>query len=175
MEFDHPSTVQKHSRLLESQVEHDTAEQHRLSNTPILLAPVLSFAREQQPPAVFSHGLLASFSILSGPSEIRRALSEVQDRRIFSNTTAPSSTFICGSQGSGKSHTLSCLLENSLLNSDAAIVPELLTGLVCHYDTFLSDEGGSPCEAAFLASAGIPVRVLCSAANLRTIKVSKQI
>ncbi|CAN9170184.1 unnamed protein product [Alternaria alternata] len=41
------------------------------------------------------------------------------DRRLFFNVTTPSSIFICGSQGSGKSHTLSCLLENCLAISDA--------------------------------------------------------
>lgn len=32
------------------------------------------------------------------------------DARLFQNTNMPFSTFICGLQGSGKSHTLSCLL-----------------------------------------------------------------
>lgn len=32
------------------------------------------------------------------------------DRRLFLNTNIPWSTFICGVQGSGKSHTLSCLI-----------------------------------------------------------------
>ena len=38
----------------------------------------------------------------SAPSE--------KDRRLFHNTNIPFSAFICGLQGSGKSHTLSCLL-----------------------------------------------------------------
>lgn len=32
------------------------------------------------------------------------------------NTNGPSSVFLCGAQGSGKSYTLSCILENHLLN-----------------------------------------------------------
>lgn len=32
------------------------------------------------------------------------------DRRLFLNTNIPWSTFICGVQGSGKSHALSCLI-----------------------------------------------------------------
>ncbi|KFY67437.1 hypothetical protein V496_01628 [Pseudogymnoascus sp. VKM F-4515 (FW-2607)] len=95
----------------------------------------------------------------------------VQDPRIFFNVAAPSSTFICGSQGSGKSHTLSCLLENCLISSDANRLPRPLTGLVFHYDTFICDAGGSPCEAAFLSSdPKIKVRVLCSPTNFRTIQ-----
>ena len=34
----------------------------------------------------------------------------LQDTRIFLNTNIPSSFFVCGLQGSGKSHTLSTLL-----------------------------------------------------------------
>jgi hypothetical protein len=96
-----------------------------------------------------------------------------QDPRVFFNITVPSSTFICGSQGSGKSHTLSCLLENCLIPSAANKLPKPLAGLVFHYNTFTSNDGGSPCEAAFLAShLDIKVQVLCSPTNLRTMKVS---
>ncbi|KAF9249632.1 hypothetical protein DTO006G1_6702 [Penicillium roqueforti] len=43
--------------------------------------------------------------------------------------------------------------------------------VVFHYDTFICDNGGSPCEAAFLASnPDIKVRVLCAPTNLRTIQ-----
>ncbi|KAH7261681.1 hypothetical protein BKA59DRAFT_447931 [Fusarium tricinctum] len=72
--------------------------------------------------------------------------------RLFYNVAAPTSTFICGSQGSGKSHTLSTLLENCLIPSEANRLPHPLTGLVFHYDTFISDTGGMPCEAAYLSS-----------------------
>ena len=34
---------------------------------------------------------------------------------IMQNVHTPNSAFICGSQGSGKSYTLSCILENCLL------------------------------------------------------------
>jgi len=99
-------------------------------------------------------------------------MSSKQDPRIFFNIAAPSSTFICGSQGSGKSHTLSCLLENCPIPSEARTLPQPLTGLVFHYDTFIADGGGSPCEAAFLSSdLDIKVRVLCSPTNFRTSQV----
>jgi hypothetical protein len=95
------------------------------------------------------------------------------DRRLFFNVTTPSSIFICGSQGSGKSHTLSCLLENCLAISDATVLPKPLSALLFHYDAFISDDGGSPCEAAYLASlSGVKVRVICAPTNLRTIQVS---
>lgn len=98
------------------------------------------------------------------------------DPRIFYNIAAPSSVFICGSQGSGKSHTLSCLLENCLIQSCANVLPRPLTGMLFHYDTFMSDNGGEPCEAAYLASnRQVKVRILCAPTNIRTIQVGQHI
>lgn len=95
-----------------------------------------------------------------------------EDPRVFFNITPPSSTFICGSQGSRKSHTLSCILESCLIPSKAGQLRNPLTGIVFHYDTFISDTMGSPCEAAFLSShPDIEVRVLCAPTNLHAIKV----
>lgn len=63
-----------------------------------------------------------------------------------------------------------------LLESEAALLPMPLTGIVFHYDSFIGDSGGSPCEAAFLATEkDTGVRILCSPTNIRTIKVNKQI
>lgn len=98
-----------------------------------------------------------------------------KDPRLFFNVSSPSSTFICGSQGSGKSHTLSCILEGSIIPSKAGRLSNPLTAVVFHYDTFICDNGGSPCEAAFLASnPDIKVRVLCAPTNLRTIQVMRR-
>lgn len=94
------------------------------------------------------------------------------DPRVYYNMAAPSSTFICGSQGSGKSHTLNCLLENCIIPSQANVLPNPLTGIVFHYDPFFSDTGGSPCEAAYLSSHNSAnVRVLCPPTNFEQIKV----
>lgn len=89
-----------------------------------------------------------------------------QDDRLFLNTNAPWSAFICGSQGSGKSHTLSCILENVLLpDSGLGKLPNKLAGMVFHYDKFTSDASGQICEAAYLCSKGIQVNVLVSPSN----------
>ncbi|KFY05163.1 hypothetical protein O988_00214 [Pseudogymnoascus sp. VKM F-3808] len=129
-----------------------------VTTAPIFTMPVVEHAEAivdgKSLPAFPQYGLLAGLADAvrenlksEGPSH-----SSVQDPRIFFNVAAPSSTFICGSQDSGKSHTLSCLLENCLIPSDANRLPRPLTGLVFHYDTFICDAGGSPCEAAFLSS-----------------------
>lgn len=86
---------------------------------------------------------------------------------VLLNTKAPWSAFLCGSQGSGKSHTLSCMLENCLLN-DPSIGknPVLLAGLVLHYD---GSRGSGVCEAAYLCSK-VKTTVLVSASNYGNLK-----
>jgi hypothetical protein len=86
---------------------------------------------------------------------------------VLLNTDAPWSAFLCGSQGSGKSHTLSCMLENCLLD-DAQIGknPHPLAGLVLHYD---GSRGNGVCEAAYLCSK-VKTRVLVSASNYGNLK-----
>ncbi|KAJ5471858.1 hypothetical protein N7539_008801 [Penicillium diatomitis] len=139
-----------------------------------LLAPVLTGAVLNQPSlGPTQYGLLGGVKRIDTPSyptmndEVTK-----NDPRLFFNVSSPSSVFICGSQGTGKSHTLSCLLEGCLIPSKAGRLLSPLTVVVFHYDTFICDGGGSPCEAAFLSSRlDLKVRVLCAPTNLRTIKI----
>ena len=87
------------------------------------------------------------------------------DNRLFVNMNAPWSAFICGSQGSGKSHTLSCMLEAALKPSRLGKLPSPLAGMVFHYDKFTGFSASQICEAAYLGSTGIPVTVLVSPSN----------
>lgn len=170
-----------HLDLLRSRSGSGQQELQDVTTAPIFFMPVLKHAEAAAVAAVDSSPVFPQYGLLAGVTEgaLNEPKSEdgdkssIHDPRIFFNVAAPSSTFICGSQGSGKSHTLSCLLENCLISSDANKLPRPLTGLVFHYDTFISDGGGSPCEAAYLSSdPSIKVRVLCSPTNYRTIKVS---
>lgn len=82
---------------------------------------------------------------------------------IMLNVHAPNSAFICGSQGSGKSYTLNCLLENCLLvRACTSRLRQPLAGLVFHYDI---DSSGTVAETASLCSRGIKVTVLVSNSN----------
>lgn len=84
---------------------------------------------------------------------------------IMLNTASPSSTFICGSQGSGKSYTLACMLENYLLpDHDYGHMANPVAGVVFHYD---SEGSGSIAEVASLCSRGIKVRILASRSNYK--------
>ena len=84
---------------------------------------------------------------------------------VLLNTNSPWSAFLCGSQGSGKSHTLSCILENYLMASDRmqgiGKNPNPLASLVFHFD---KSQSSGVCEAAYLCS-DIPTTVLVSPSN----------
>lgn len=169
--------LQNHLRLLRQ--ESNQEELQELTASPVFTMTALKYAEslltDDSQHAFQQYGLLAGITDLLLHQHLRDSipLPMAEDPRIFFNVSAPSSTFICGSQGSGKSHTLSCLLENCLIPSEASNLPKPLTGLLFHYDTFISDHGGSPCEAAYRSSnPNITVRVLCSPTNFRTIQVS---
>ncbi|KAF9892011.1 hypothetical protein FE257_002975 [Aspergillus nanangensis] len=128
-----------------------TAPEHELDEAS--LAPIIAGSILDRPERLpDNNARTLQYGLLAGLSDALEAEALKFDPRLLFNVTSPSSTFICGSQGSGKSHTLSCLLENCLLPSQAGRLPNPLTGVVFHYDAFISDTQGSPCEAAFLSS-----------------------
>ncbi len=146
-----------------------TDELSEINTAPLFTHPVLKHAKKLATPA--SAPPFSQYGLLAGDVHSLRKSS--RDPRIFYNVATPSSVFICGSQGSGKSHTLSCILENCLIQSDRlGCLPRPLTGIVFHYDDYASDWSVAPCEAAYLGSdPAISVRVLCSPTNIRVIKV----
>ncbi|POR36349.1 Uncharacterized protein TPAR_03449 [Tolypocladium paradoxum] len=163
-------TLLSHLDLLQD--NDQTRDAGEVTGTPVFTETVRKYA-ESLPVNPFSqHGLLGGdVSKMAATTFTGSLMSAENDPRVYYNITAPSSVFICGSQGSGKSHTLSCLLENCLIPSEANVLPRPLTGIVFHFDTFISDTGGSPCEAAFLSShRGVNVRVLCPPTNVGQIK-----
>lgn len=122
------------------------------------------------PIAFPQYGLLGICQQSYGNQRFESEVLPIEDNFLMTNMNAPWSAFICGSQGSGKSHTLSCLLEASLLTSSlAGDNPKPLAGLVFHYDHFTSQESAQLCEAAYLCSSGVPVRVLVSPSNYATM------
>lgn len=87
---------------------------------------------------------------------------------ILLNTNSPNSVFLCGSQGSGKSYTLSCMLENHLCyDPSVGVQRQTIPGFVFHWDTNTS---GSLAEVASLCSRGIRVRLLVSWSNYQQMK-----
>lgn len=96
--------------------------------------------------------------------------------QLYVNTNAPFSAVVCGVQGSGKSHTVSLLLESMFIPNmrSTGTLQKPLSGLVLHFG-----EGGPssrPSEAAWISSSHIPgvqtpsVKVYVSRSSLNTMR-----
>ena len=170
----HDSLLFRGDGVLNSSAQNARLEEVR--TCPLFTADVLRVSADAAVSTVPSnslpqYGLLAGIQDICGrdagdPESIH---DESKDNRLFLNTNTPWSAFVCGSQGSGKSHTLSCMLEAAMLQSKApqklGELPHSLTGIVFHYDKFTGLSGNQMCEAAYLCSTGIPVKVLVSPAS----------
>ncbi|KAF2999505.1 hypothetical protein E8E13_008992 [Curvularia kusanoi] len=111
-----------------------------IQHAPVLDASIMSSDDRHVLP---QYGLLGSYG------EAR------EDKpKLVLNTNVPFSIFLCGVQGSGKSHTTSCILENSLISSRyLGKLQNPLSALVFSYAQFGGDGMGfTISEAAFLAS-----------------------
>jgi hypothetical protein len=168
------TSVKEHLRLLSPHTK--TLDDSELSGTPVFTEPVRQLGNDTSKsakPTFTQYGLLGGdVSKLHANPNPEQVPDVKDDPRLYFNIKAPSSVFICGSQGSGKSHTLSCILENCLIPTEANVLPRPLTGIVFHYDPFFSDARGEPCEAAHISShPDVKVRVLCPPTNVEQIKV----
>ncbi|KAK8112104.1 uncharacterized protein PG998_008561 [Apiospora kogelbergensis] len=95
----------------------------------------------------------------------------LEERLLMTNLNLPWSAFICGSQGAGKSHTLSCLVENTVItSSDAGQLPWPMSVLAMHYDNNSGYSNTQLCEVAYLCSRDVPVNVLVSPSHIWALK-----
>jgi hypothetical protein len=160
--FNFATSLENEARLQEIKTTPLFSNQIRLALNPEKMRLLGSLEQVAFP----QYGLLGVRQQSYGSQQLESELLLVEHNLIMANMNAPWSAFICGSQGGGKSHTLSCLLENSLLaSSPASVNPQPLAGLVFHYDHFTSAESTQLCEAAYLCSSGVPVRILVSPSN----------
>ncbi|KAH6892950.1 hypothetical protein B0T10DRAFT_591751 [Thelonectria olida] len=164
-----------HAEELEAQMKLLHLEEHSEDIQDVISTPIFAehVGKSLFDPHKTNFGstkkVLPQYGLLAG--DISTGKEPDESARLFHNVTAPSSVFICGSQGSGKSHTLAVLLENCLLQSVANVLTRPLAALVFHYNSFVSDAGGLPSEAAYLSSnKNVNVRVLCPPTNTATIK-----
>ncbi|KAI1773111.1 hypothetical protein F4818DRAFT_118241 [Hypoxylon cercidicola] len=124
-----------------------------------------SSSESPEPKLIPQYGLIGMRQDVAGEDAL------AEDRLVLANMNMPWSAFICGSQGAGKSHTLSCLLENALVaNNAAGSLPHPLAGMVLHYDHYASYSSAQICEQAYICSSGIPVTVLVSPSNIWAMK-----
>lgn len=165
-------------------VSNDNDQAHKVQLEEIRTAPLFSAAAADAVDAAHPEAsIFPQFGLLGRALNIYNAsdreddlqspkrITESAASRLFLNVNTPWSTFICGSQGSGKSHTLSCMLEAALMaKPELGRLPKPLAGIVFHYDKFSSFSSCQICEAAYLCSSGIPVRVLVSPSNFWRMK-----
>ena len=115
------------------------------------------------PPPLFKHGKRDFFDF-------------VLFVRLISPQNAPFSAVVCGVQGSGKSHTVSVMLENMMIPSLDAIGnhKKALSGLVLHFAQ--AGSATQPCEAAYLGLRKLQgfdapkIRVYVSTTSLQKMK-----
>jgi hypothetical protein len=126
------------------------------SNDDGNMQAISTLARVQHAPLIdasfiSSHdgSLLPQYGLLGSHMEARAA-----ESKLLLNTNVPFSMFVCGVQGSGKSHTTSCILENSLIRSKhLGKLRNPLSALIFSFAQFSGDGVGfTVSEAAFLAS-----------------------
>ncbi|KAL2059884.1 hypothetical protein VTL71DRAFT_10039 [Oculimacula yallundae] len=112
----------------------------------------------------------------------RTGSTTMRESTIYLNTNVPFSAFICGVQGSGKSHTTACMIENCLISAPVlGVLQRPLSVLVFNFAEYTSRASFRPCELAFLAAPdpNLPyhlgvkrVRVLVSPSNYQHLKKS---
>ncbi|KAI3337164.1 hypothetical protein HD806DRAFT_528741 [Xylariaceae sp. AK1471] len=159
-----PDEQQSSSTLHQQQIDS-------LINVPIFGSKAYDFVKSTLRPNCSMSELMPQYGLLGVRQDSLDSGIPLEDRLILANMNMPWSAFICGSQGSGKSHTLSCLLESALLtNNPAGKLSHPLAGMALHYDNYSNYESTQVCEAAYLCSSGIPVTVLVSPSNIWTMK-----
>lgn len=160
-------------------------------NAPLFSSAVHDFVESTAKPSAIAdrdtepsqYALIGALEGVDRKSSKTSLESDIQDRLLLGNLAVPWSALICGSQGSGKSHTLSCLLENALMNHDPdaeageGLGPSMgslldpLAAIVFHFDPVSNSTSSQLCEAAYLCSNGkTPVTVLVSASNFWEMK-----
>ncbi|TFK99077.1 P-loop containing nucleoside triphosphate hydrolase protein [Pterulicium gracile] len=153
-------------------LQTSAANSHSNATAPVITrAAWLALSAEDQPQ---QYGVLGSLAFNSIKSESLNT--DTVGQRVYINTNTPSSIVVCGVQGSGKSHTVSTILE-SVVRPNIRAIGRLDAPLLCV--VLHRGEGGPasrPSEAAFISVSddpdipSIPVRVLVSQSFLTTMR-----
>ncbi|CAA7259905.1 unnamed protein product [Cyclocybe aegerita] len=171
--------------------DSEATNQDSISTHDLLTAPLMSreaYTYIQREKRIAQYGVIGKALSVHHKGRVE----VMEDQRLYLNTNTPFSAVVCGVQGkytldspfiaahvflgSGKSHTVSTILENMLISGFSAIgsLSKALCGLVLHYG-----EGGPsalPNEAAWLSSSlsshvnGPPVHVYVSRSSLQTMR-----
>lgn len=155
---------------------HGSTDEERKYNE-LLMTPLFSFRVRENASLKYEASELKDpknpfpqYGVLGQTVQEEGQLDEdLETRGIMLNTNSPWSAFICGSQGSGKSYTLSRMLENCLMKDNRiGKLDQPLAGIVFNQNRHF----GPICKAAYLCTAGVKVKVLVSPSSekrLRTV------
>ncbi|KDQ64690.1 hypothetical protein JAAARDRAFT_187994 [Jaapia argillacea MUCL 33604] len=142
---------------------------HGLRTAPLMTRA--AFCKVQARTENTQYGVLGVVTAIQPKTDFKLS----DNNRLYLNINTPFSAIVCGVQGSGKSHTVSVMLENMLIPDYRAIgvLQNPLCGLVLHFG-----EGGptsKPCEAAFVGMSDLPlltprIKVYVSRSSLKTMR-----
>ncbi|KAF8331261.1 hypothetical protein F5887DRAFT_998620 [Amanita rubescens] len=156
--------------IVNGEKDPDQTDDHELLTAPILTRDAyVAVGGERN---IGQYGLMGKILGVGSKDGVR----SLEDPRLYLNTNTPFSAVVCGVQGSGKSHTVSIILESMLVPQYTPIgsLKQPLSGLVLHYGN--GGPNGLPSEAAYIGvprSKGIKtpkVRVYVPKSSLGTRK-----
>ncbi|KAK6499524.1 hypothetical protein TWF506_004154 [Arthrobotrys conoides] len=174
----------------DNEVTVQTSNGPIVSSAPLFTSDVMraSSSADNAPPGSTQFALFAKLRNYRGNSQATLGFpypEALEEDMVFLNTNTPFTTFICGLQGSGKSHSLSVIMENCLIqNPSLGVLHRPLAAVVFYFSPFTPLDTGKPCEVAYLAAPAVnstapagsylararKVTVLVSRSNLENMK-----
>ncbi|KAH9173436.1 hypothetical protein EDB89DRAFT_730085 [Lactarius sanguifluus] len=125
---------------------NDLDNDHEFKTAPLLTRGAYRTKKMRQ--AIGQYGVFGNIT----ESRLPQAMSMQDDEfsRLYLNTNTPFSALVCGVQGSGKSHTVSVILENMFVTGCPALgqLVKPLSGLILHVGE--TGSCSAPCEAAYV-------------------------
>jgi hypothetical protein len=150
-------------------VDHD----HELKTAPLLTRGAYRTKKMRQ--VVGQYGVFGTITESKLP-QTPTSMQNDEFTRLYLNTNTPFSALVCGVQGSGKSHTVSVILENMFVTGCPALgnLVKPLSGLVLH----VGETGAcaSPCEASYVGVSTVgnakppPVVVYVAPSSLKRMQ-----
>ncbi|KDQ64702.1 hypothetical protein JAAARDRAFT_116727 [Jaapia argillacea MUCL 33604] len=162
--------LQEELQLLDSPEIDSSSTHHDLLTAPLVTRAAHVAAGFEQ--------LRPQYGVLGGVVSIHSTtgVEETEDPRLYVSTNTPFSSIVCGVQGSGKSHTVSVMLENMFIKGCQHVgrLSRPLAGLILYFGE--GGEASRPCEAAWVGVSNVPgvkppsVRVYVPRSSLKTME-----
>jgi hypothetical protein len=139
--------------------------QHKQYDKDLKGSPLISLAAKWAVSSERMAKVFPQYSIIGMHIDNHR--DDMPERQpVLFNTNTPTSVFLCGSQGSGKSHKMACMIESCLRKHDGlGKLLEPLAGVVFHYD---NAGAMAPAEIAQICKY-VPVNVLVSRSHFHAL------